>query len=64
MRFYSQAMTREELATLTLLRRARDVIDREYEQPLDVPTIAARAFMSPAHFSRKFREAYGETPYS
>lgn len=56
--------TREELATLVLLRRARDLIDREYAQPLDVPTIAAKAFMSPAHFSRKFREAYGESPYS
>jgi AraC-like DNA-binding protein len=29
-----------------------------------VPTMAARAFMSPAHFSRRFRAAYGETPYS
>ncbi len=58
------AMTAEELATLTLLRKARDMIDRDYAQPLDVPTIAAKAFMSPAHFSRKFREAYGESPYS
>lgn len=54
----------EELATLTLLRQARDMIDRDYAQPLDVPTIAAKAFMSPAHFSRKFRAAYGETPYN
>ena len=30
---------------------------------LDVPTMAARALMSPAHFSRRFRAAYGETPY-
>lgn len=58
------AVTAEELATLTLLRRARDMIDREYARPLDVATIAATAFMSPAHFSRKFREAYGESPYS
>lgn len=40
------------------------MIDRDYAQPLNVPTIAAKAFMSPAHFSRKFRTAYGETPYS
>ncbi|HSA50972.1 MAG TPA: helix-turn-helix transcriptional regulator, partial [Yinghuangia sp.] len=46
------------------LRRARDLIDREYARPLDVPTMAARALMSPAHFSRQFRAAYGETPYS
>ena len=57
-------MTPEELSNLVYLRRARDMIDRDYAQPLDVPTIAAKAFMSPAHFSRKFRAAYGETPYS
>ncbi|MEQ6897585.1 helix-turn-helix transcriptional regulator [Microbacterium sp. KR10-403] len=39
-------------------------MDREYARPLDVPTMAARAFMSPAHFSREFKTAYGETPYS
>lgn len=54
----------EDIATLTHLRRARDLMDRYYAQPLDVPTIAARAFMSPAHFSRRFAAAYGETPYS
>ncbi|MEV4104952.1 helix-turn-helix transcriptional regulator [Nonomuraea sp. NPDC049649] len=53
-----------DLATLTHLRRARDLIDREYARPLDVPTLARHAHMSPAHFSRQFRAAYGETPYS
>jgi AraC-like DNA-binding protein len=57
-------VTPEELADLVHLRRARDFIDREYAQPLDVPAIAAAALMSPAHFSRKFRAAYGETPHS
>ncbi|MBV9953186.1 MAG: helix-turn-helix transcriptional regulator [Acidimicrobiia bacterium] len=57
-------MTPEELSDLAHLRRARDFIDREFAQPLDVPAIAASALMSPAHFSRKFRAAYGETPYS
>ncbi len=57
-------MTPEELADLAHLRRARDRIDREYAQPLDVPAMARTALMSPAHFSRKFRAAYGETPYS
>ena len=56
-------MTPQELETLTYLRRARDLIDREYAKPLDVPTMAERALMSPAHFSRQFRAAYGETPY-
>ncbi|GGT90235.1 transcriptional regulator [Streptomyces violascens] len=57
-------MTPEELANLVHLRRARDLIDREYAKPLDVPTMAQHALMSPAHFSRQFRAAYGETPYS
>jgi AraC-like DNA-binding protein len=50
--------------TLVHLRRARDLIDRDYAEPLDVPTMAAQALMSPAHFSREFKTAYGETPYA
>lgn len=57
-------MTPEELADLAHLRRARDLMDRNYAEPLDVPAMASAAVMSPAHFSRKFRAAYGETPYS
>jgi AraC-like DNA-binding protein len=57
-------MTPQEMADLVHLRRARDFIDREYAQPLDVPSMARAALMSPAHFSRKFRVAYGETPYT
>jgi AraC-like DNA-binding protein len=57
-------VTPEELADLAHLRRARDLIDRAYAEPLDVPAMARAALMSPAHFSRKFRAAYGETPYS
>ena len=57
-------MTPLELTNLTQLRRTRDLIDRDYARPLDVPSMASRALMSPAHFSRQFRAAYGETPYS
>jgi AraC-like DNA-binding protein len=57
-------VNREELENLAHLRRARDLMDREYASPLDVAEIARAACMSPAHFSRRFREAYGETPYS
>ena len=39
-------------------------MDREYAQPLDVTKLARTALMSTAHFSRQFKEAYGETPYS
>ncbi len=53
-----------DLDELRRLRRARDRMDREYAEPLDVPAMAKAALMSPAHFSRKFRAAYGETPYS
>jgi len=53
-----------DLDELRLLRQARDRMDREYAQPLDVPALARTALMSPAHFSRRFRAAYSETPYS
>jgi transcriptional regulator GlxA family with amidase domain len=53
-----------ELADLVRLRQARDRMDRDYAQPLDVPALARTALMSAGHFSRSFREAYGETPYS
>lgn len=57
-------MTPEDLANLAHLRRARDLMDREYARPLDVTAIARAALMSSAHFSRQFRATYGETPYS
>jgi AraC-like DNA-binding protein len=57
-------MDQQRLATLGHLRRARDLVDREYARPLDVPTMARHALMSPGHFSREFRAAYGETPYN
>jgi AraC-like DNA-binding protein len=56
-------VTPERLQTLALLRRARDRMDRDFAQPLDVPAMASTALMSAAHFSRQFKAAYGETPY-
>jgi transcriptional regulator GlxA family with amidase domain len=52
------------LRELALLRAVRDRIDREYAQPLDVETLARGASMSAGHLSRRFRAAYGESPYS
>ena len=52
------------LSDLARLRRVRDRIDREYAQPLDVEALARDAHMSAGHFSREFRLAYGESPYS
>jgi len=45
------------------LLRARDAMDRAYAEPLDVPTVAAVAHVSPAHFIRTFRLVFGETPH-
>jgi AraC-like DNA-binding protein len=54
----------QHLRDLARLRRVRDRIDREYAQPLDVEALARDAHMSAGHFSRQFRIAYGESPYS
>src|SRR6266436_5917215 len=51
-------------ADLVRLRRARDRMDRDYARPLDVTALAREALMSPGHFSRSFRSAFGETPYA
>ena len=45
------------------LLRAKDLIDARYREPLDVPTLARAARLSPAHFSREFKRAFGETPH-
>nr|WP_241432177.1 helix-turn-helix transcriptional regulator [Ilumatobacter nonamiensis] len=52
------------LDEFALLRRAKDRIDREFAEPLDVESIARGIGMSAGHFSRRFRDAYGEPPYS
>lgn len=43
--------------------RARDAIDRNYADPLDIATLASAAHVSPAHFIRTFRAVFGETPH-
>ena len=45
------------------LLRAKDLVDARYREPLDVPALARAARLSPAHFSREFRGAFGETPH-
>jgi AraC-like DNA-binding protein len=54
----------QRLRNLTLLRRVRDRIDRDYAQPLDVEALAEGVHMSAGHLSRQFRLAYGESPYA
>ena len=60
----SSTAAAQHLADLARLRRVRDRIDREYAQPLDVEALARGAHMSTGHFSREFKRAYGESPYS
>ena len=60
----SRTTEAQRLSDLAWLRRARDRIDREYAQPLDVEAIARDVHMSAGHFSRQFKLAYGESPYS
>ena len=44
------------------LRRARDLADRRYADPLDLATLAQAAGVSRFHFLRCFTAAYGVTP--
>jgi AraC-like DNA-binding protein len=54
----------QHLRDLATLRAVRDRIDREYAHPLDVEALARGAHMSAGHLSRRFRLAFGESPYS
>src|SRR6186713_3389787 len=38
-------------------------MDRAYAEPLDVRAVAAVAHVSEAHFSRTFKDTFGETPH-
>ncbi len=54
----------QNLRDLALLRRVRDRMDREYDQPLNVEALARGVHLSAGHLSREFKKAYGESPYS
>ena len=53
-----------DIRDVVRLRKAKDRMDREFDQPLDVPALARSAAMSTGHFSRSFKVAFGESPYS
>jgi transcriptional regulator GlxA family with amidase domain len=55
-------MKQVDVASLRMLRRARDRIDRDYAEQIDIPALAAGAGYSREHFIRAFRTTYGETP--
>jgi AraC-like DNA-binding protein len=45
------------------LVRARDLADARFAEPLTVTDLARAAGLSPAHFSREFRRAFGQSPH-
>jgi AraC-like DNA-binding protein len=55
-------MTSNALFLLPALRRARDLIDRDYASPLDLDAMSREAGYSRFHFARAFATNYGETP--
>ncbi len=59
---YDGGMGRAEEEENRRLLRARDAIDRRYDEPLDVRALAAIALVSEAHFIRRFKAVFGETP--
>jgi AraC-like DNA-binding protein len=56
------AMTGPVVPAVFHLRRARDLIDRHFAEPLDLDAMARAAGFSRYHFARGFTAAYGETP--
>jgi AraC-like DNA-binding protein len=59
---YFEVMTQVPIARHLL--RAKDLADARYADPLDVTALAQAAGLSPAHFSRAFRKAFGESPHA
>ena len=56
-------MSRETEDSNRRMLRARDAMDRDYAQPLDIASLASIAIVSEAHFIRVFKATFGETPH-
>jgi AraC-like DNA-binding protein len=54
---------RDPIPVYVHLRRAKDLMDHDFAEPLDVPALAREAHASRAHFVRSFKKAFGETPH-
>jgi transcriptional regulator GlxA family with amidase domain len=55
-------MTDREV-TNRLMLRARDAMDRDYRNELDIAALANVACVSHAHFIRTYKATFGETPH-
>ena len=56
-------MSREVEQSNRRMLRARDTMDRNFSEPLDITALARTAHVSGAHFIRTFRATFGETPH-
>src|SRR5262245_36111697 len=56
-------MSRATEETNRRMLRARDAMDRDYAQPLNVAKLARFTHTSEAHFIRTFKATFGETPH-
>ena len=56
-------MTSEQELSNRLMLKARDVMDRSFRDELDVKALAEVALVSSAHFIRRFKATFGETPH-
>src|SRR4026209_369327 len=56
-------MTPDRELTNRLMLRARDAMDRDYRNELDVPALARISLVSQKHFIRTFKATFGETPH-
>lgn len=55
-------LSSSDLSLVPHLRRARDLADRDFAEPIDLGTLASAAHVSKYHFVRAFSATYLETP--
>jgi transcriptional regulator GlxA family with amidase domain len=60
---HDRAVSRETEQSNRRMLRARDAMDRNFAEPLDIVALARIAHVSEAHFIRTFRATFGETPH-